>query len=96
MAIRLIRIYTSGMVQYIGGFADQERVRRANIRACLEYLQIDQTARCWRSKRQILDGSTDICDSDLIQQCWTFINNVKRGEPEAEKGKQGMIWLSPR
>ena len=28
-----------------------------------------------------------ICD-DLIQQCWTFINNVKRGEPEAEQGKQ--------
>ncbi|MBE3086133.1 MAG: hypothetical protein IMZ64_07950, partial [Bacteroidetes bacterium] len=31
--------------------------------------------------------STDLLDIDLIGQCWTFINNAKRGQPEAEKGK---------
>uniref|UniRef100_A0A6M3KFQ8 Putative terminase n=1 Tax=viral metagenome TaxID=1070528 RepID=A0A6M3KFQ8_9ZZZZ len=36
---------------------------------------------------EILEGSTDLLDKDLIHQCWTFINNVKRGQPEAEKGK---------
>ena len=36
---------------------------------------------------EILDGATDLRDRELIQQCWTFINNVKRGQPEAEKGK---------
>jgi hypothetical protein len=36
---------------------------------------------------EIAEGSTDLIDNDLIQQCWTFINNAKRGQPEAEKGK---------
>lgn len=36
---------------------------------------------------EIAEGSTDLLDIDLISQCWTFINNVKRGQPEAEKGK---------
>lgn len=36
---------------------------------------------------EILNGSTDLLDKDLINQAWTFINNVKRGQPEAEKGK---------
>ena len=36
---------------------------------------------------EILDGSTDLLDRDLIQQCWTFINNTKKGHPEAEQGK---------
>ncbi len=36
---------------------------------------------------EIAEGSTDLVDKDLIQQCWTFINNIKRGQPEAEKGK---------
>ena len=36
---------------------------------------------------EIANGSTDLIDRDLIQQCWTFVNNPKRGQPEAEKGK---------
>jgi len=36
---------------------------------------------------EIANGSTDLLDKDLIQECWTFINNVNRGQPEAEKGK---------
>lgn len=36
---------------------------------------------------EITDGSTELLDIDLINQCWTFINNAKRGQPEAEKGK---------
>lgn len=36
---------------------------------------------------EIAEGSTDLLDVDLISQCWTFINNIKRGQPEAEKGK---------
>lgn len=36
---------------------------------------------------EIAEGSTELLDMDLINQCWTFINNVKRGQPEAEKGK---------
>lgn len=36
---------------------------------------------------EIFDGSTKLNDRDLVQQCWTFINNAKRGQPEAEKGK---------
>ena len=36
---------------------------------------------------EIAEGSTDLLDMDLINQCWTFINNAKRGQPEAEKGK---------
>lgn len=36
---------------------------------------------------EILNGSTDLLDKDLIAQCWTFINNIKRGQPEAERGK---------
>ena len=36
---------------------------------------------------EIAEGSTDLLDLDLIGQCWTFINNANRGQPEAEKGK---------
>lgn len=36
---------------------------------------------------EIQNGSTDLLDKDLIGQAWTFVNNVKRGQPEAEKGK---------
>jgi len=36
---------------------------------------------------EITNNSTDLLDRELIQQCWTFINNPKRGQPEAEKGK---------
>ena len=36
---------------------------------------------------EIKEFSTDLLDKDLIQQCWTFVNNLKRGQPEAEKGK---------
>ncbi len=36
---------------------------------------------------EIFDGSTDLVDKDLIQQCWTFINNPKKKHPEAEQGK---------
>lgn len=36
---------------------------------------------------EILNGSTELLDNDLIKQCWTFINNVKTKKPEAEKGK---------
>ena len=43
---------------------------------------------------EILDGSTELNDKDLIQQCWTFINNVKRGEPEAEQGKQDDVVIA--
>lgn len=38
-------------------------------------------------QEEILNGSTDLLDKDLINQCWTFVNNLKRGQPEAEKGK---------
>ena len=37
--------------------------------------------------QEILDNSTDLMDNELIQQCWTFINNPKRMQPEAEQGK---------
>jgi len=36
---------------------------------------------------EIANGSTDLLDKDLIQECWTFVNNIQRGQPEAEKGK---------
>src|SRR3990167_1125312 len=36
---------------------------------------------------EISNGSTNLLDKDLIQQCWTFVNNISRGQPEAEKGK---------
>lgn len=36
---------------------------------------------------EIAEGSAELLDIDLIGQCWTFINNAKRGQPEAEKGK---------
>lgn len=36
---------------------------------------------------EITEGSTDLLDQDLIQQAWTFINNLKRGQPEADRGK---------
>lgn len=36
---------------------------------------------------EIAEGSTELLDVELINQCWTFINNLKRGQPEAEKGK---------
>ncbi len=36
---------------------------------------------------EIFNGSTDLLDKDLIQQCWTFINNTKKKRPEAEQGK---------
>lgn len=36
---------------------------------------------------EIAEHSTELLDVELIGQCWTFINNVKRGQPEAEKGK---------
>ena len=38
-------------------------------------------------QEEIANGSTELLDKDLIQQCWTFINNIQRGQPEAEKGK---------
>lgn len=36
---------------------------------------------------EIENGSTELLDKDLISQAWTFVNNIKRGQPEAEKGK---------
>lgn len=36
---------------------------------------------------EIEGNSTDLLDKDLIAQAWTFVNNIKRGQPEAEKGK---------
>ena len=36
---------------------------------------------------EIFDGSTELLDRELIGQCWTFVNNPKRGQPEADKGK---------
>ena len=36
---------------------------------------------------EITEGSTDLLDMDLINQCWTFINNMKRGQPEADRSK---------
>lgn len=36
---------------------------------------------------EIDNGSTELLDATLIGQAWTFINNVKRGQPEADKGK---------
>lgn len=36
---------------------------------------------------EITEGSTDLLDQDLVNQCWTFINNLKRGQPEADRGK---------
>jgi len=43
---------------------------------------------------EVTQGSTDLRDVDLISQCWTFINNVKRGKPEAEKGKSDDLVLA--
>ena len=36
---------------------------------------------------EIAEGSTELVDNSLISQSWTFINNTKRGQPEADKGK---------
>jgi hypothetical protein len=36
---------------------------------------------------EIENHSTDLLDKDIIAQAWTFVNNIKRGQPEAEKGK---------
>jgi len=36
---------------------------------------------------EISNGSTELLDKDLILQCWTFINNPKKGKAEAERGK---------
>lgn len=36
---------------------------------------------------EIAEDSTALLDKDLVAQCWTFINNVERGQPEGEKGK---------
>lgn len=38
-------------------------------------------------KEEIEQNSTELLDKELISQCWTFINNLKRGQPEAEQGK---------
>lgn len=38
-------------------------------------------------QEEVSEGSTELLDKDLINQAWTFINNIKRGQPEAEKGK---------
>ena len=43
---------------------------------------------------EITEGSTELMDNDLISQCWTFINNAKRGQPEAEKGKSDDLVLA--
>jgi len=43
---------------------------------------------------EIAEGSTELMDNDLISQCWTFINNAKRGQPEAEKGKSDDLVLA--
>lgn len=43
---------------------------------------------------EISNGSTELRDKDLIQQSWTFINNIKRGQPEAEKGKNDDLVMS--
>jgi len=45
-------------------------------------------------KSEIENGSTELVDKDLIAQCWTFINNLKRGQPEAEKGKADDMVMS--
>ena len=37
---------------------------------------------------EVTENSTTLKSAELIGQCWTFINNVKRGQPEAEKGKK--------
>ena len=36
---------------------------------------------------EIFNESTELLDADLIRQCWTFVNNPKRGRPEAEQGE---------
>ena len=36
---------------------------------------------------EIAEGSTELFDKDLIQQCWTFINNPVKLRAEAETGK---------
>lgn len=36
---------------------------------------------------EITEGSTELKDATLISQCWTFINNIKRGQPEADRNK---------
>lgn len=43
---------------------------------------------------EISNGSTDLLDKDLVGQAWTFINNVKRGQPEADKGKADDLILA--
>jgi len=43
---------------------------------------------------EIANESTELLDKTLIQQCWTFVNNVQRGQPEAEKGKQDDLVLA--
>lgn len=43
---------------------------------------------------EIAEDSAELLDIDLIGQCWTFINNAKRGQPEAEKGKSDDLVLA--
>lgn len=43
---------------------------------------------------EIKEGSCKLNDLDLINQCWTFINNTKKKRPEAEKGKNDDLVMS--
>lgn len=39
-------------------------------------------------REEILEGSTDLLDEELLTQCRTFINNPKKKRPEGEAGKK--------
>jgi hypothetical protein len=38
-------------------------------------------------KEEIFNGSITLNDKQILDQCWTFINNQKSGRPEADTGK---------
>jgi hypothetical protein len=45
-------------------------------------------------KEEIASDNLMLNDRELIGQCYTFVNNLKRGQPEAEKGKNDDLVMS--
>jgi len=45
-------------------------------------------------KEEITEDNLTLNDRELVNQCYTFVNNLKRGQPEAEKGKNDDLVMS--
>lgn len=49
---------------------------------------VTRTQMLGQLKEEISDNATDLFDMELLDQCRTFINNIKKKRPEAEVGKK--------